>query len=182
MVAAMTAMLTVTFAATSMGGCGQRRSAGATGDPSAPPGASSATASATSVSTAATVTTTTTNGTSEGASDRPSGATGAPDGAPELRESRDDLMEARPLAWSSWQEVEPGVIEVTFLTGPASCLGVHAAVDQGAEQVVINLTQGTYPGADTTCRAIALQARMRITLEGPLDGRAVVQTGAPATP
>ena len=167
----MTAMLTATAVSTSMGGCGQRGSPGAAEDASsAPPGASSAAASATSATTAT------------AAADGSSNATGAPDGAPELREPRDDLMEAQPLAWSSWQEVEPGVIEVTFLTGPASCLGVHASVDQGPEQVVINLTQGAYPGAEETCRAIALQARMRITLESPLDGRDVVQAGAPATP
>ena len=183
--AALATILTAMIAA-GAAGCGHRGPPEAVGTPSAPrPGGGASSSSSTAAPAAPSATPTAQDAEGAGGASVSTGApaaTGTPGEGPQLWESRDDLIDPQPLAWSSWQEVEPGVIEVTFLTGPASCLGVRASVDQGPERVTINLAQGTYPGADETCRAIAVRARMRILLDRPLDGRGVVQNGASAAP
>lgn len=94
---------------------------------------------------------------------------------PQAMTSRDDLVSPRALAWDSWREVAPTIIEVTFLAGPASCTGIHAAVTETARDITIDLTEGALPGV-SECPAIALATTTSVNLSQPLDNRQVRQS------
>ena len=94
---------------------------------------------------------------------------------PQTMTSRDDLISPRALAWDSWRESTPTTIEVTFLTGPASCTRIHATVTETPQDVTIDLTEGALPSS-TECQAIALTTTTTVNLNQPLNDRKVRQS------
>ena len=94
---------------------------------------------------------------------------------PQTMQSRDDLKSPRALAWDSWREVSPTRIEVTFLSGPTSCFGVHVKVSETAQTVSIKLEEGQLPNTED-CPAIALTTTTTVDLTAPLNKREVTQS------
>lgn len=90
--------------------------------------------------------------------------------------SRDDLINPQPLAWDTWRAIDDTTIELSFTSGSASCLGVHADVGESPDAVDINLSEGEIPGAPAECPAILEFATVRVTLASPLGERAVSQS------
>ena len=97
--------------------------------------------------------------------------------APQVMSSRDDLQSPTPLAWDSWRETAPTTIEVTFLSGPASCTGIHATVVETTNDITIDLMQGALPGS-VNCPAIALTSTTTIDLGQPRGDRDVIQSAS----
>ena len=101
--------------------------------------------------------------------------TGSAAPQPQTMASRDDLISPRALAWDSWREQTPTTIELSFLAGPAACTGIHVDITETAEDVTIDLTEGSLPGS-TDCKAIALATTTTVDLAQPLNDRQVRQS------
>ncbi|PHP53705.1 hypothetical protein BW737_000895 [Actinomyces ruminis] len=91
-----------------------------------------------------------------------------------MLQPRDDLVSPASVAWDSWELVDPRTVEVTFLAGSAQCEGVSVEVIETEQDVTINLSVGSLPGAGA-CPAIALTSATRVTLDADLGNRTVRQ-------
>ncbi|MCF6390670.1 hypothetical protein L2K20_27200 [Mycobacterium sp. MBM] len=77
----------------------------------------------------------------------------------------------------SWTRTGDG-LAVNFTAGPAECFGVHATVEETAEEVTVNLDSGVPPEAiGRMCIALAVPGTLDIALDRPLGDRVVLTAG-----
>ncbi len=104
---------------------------------------------------------------------------------PDAREVRDGVREASPRPFERARSDETdGSLHVIYRSGvePCAALG-HIEVDATANQVTVTLLEGYLPdeGQAPTCIEIAEEVSVRVPLDGPLEGRTLVDgaTGEP---
>lgn len=96
-------------------------------------------------------------------------------GMPEESETYDvrtDLVDVRPIAWSSWLRVDESTVRLFFLGGPAVCYGAVVAVRAEADAVRIGIKTGWKPETDV-CTDNLVSASVDVPLGEPLAGRPV---------
>jgi hypothetical protein len=86
------------------------------------------------------------------------------------------IVDPHPLPFDSWNRVEGDhSVAVHFTTGTPECYGVHATVEETADNVTIALTGGTLPEAvGRACIMIALTGTLEVPLQSPLGNRQVL--------
>lgn len=78
----------------------------------------------------------------------------------------------------SWSRTGDG-LSVNFTAGPAECFGVHATVQETAEDVMVNLDGGVPPEAiGRMCITLAVPGTLDIALDEPLGDRVVLAAGS----
>jgi hypothetical protein len=78
----------------------------------------------------------------------------------------------------SWSRTGDG-LAVNFTAGPAECFGVHATVQETADDVTVNLDGGVPPEAiGRMCITLAVPGTLGIGLTEPLGDRVVLTAGA----
>lgn len=104
---------------------------------------------------------------------------------PDARAVRDGVRHAAPRPFERARSEETdGRLHVLYFSGvePCAVLG-RIEVDATAEQITVTLVEGYLPddGRAPTCIEIAEEVSARVPLDGPLDGRALIDgaTGAP---
>ncbi|MDO4900089.1 hypothetical protein [Actinomyces sp.] len=89
---------------------------------------------------------------------------------------RDDLVSPSRIQWDSWRLIDPTTVEVSFVGGSPTCIGVSVELRETPQDVTINLSDGVLPEmADANCPAIAVLSAVRVTLAEDLAEREVRQ-------
>lgn len=86
------------------------------------------------------------------------------------------IVDPHPMPIESWSRtVDERRIAVHFTTGTPTCYGVHAAAQETAETVTVELTGGTLPEAvGRACIMIAVSGTLEVPLQNPLGNRQVL--------
>jgi len=84
------------------------------------------------------------------------------------------LLDARPQPWDGREVIDEDTVRLSFYGGTPDCYGL-AAVDvrYHKDEIVITLSEGRRPGAEV-CIDIALLKSVTVSLDEPIDGRAIV--------
>lgn len=94
--------------------------------------------------------------------------------APTRLPVREDLLDAHPVNWHTWQAVNEMTLEFTVSAGPADCYGAQPKVVESDTQVRVQIRIGRLPeAADRDCPAIALESVVSVPLASPLGTRHV---------
>lgn len=104
---------------------------------------------------------------------------------PDAREVRDGVRDTSPRPFERARSDETDdSLHVIYRTGAEPCAALgHIEIDATADQVTITLLEGYLPdnGQAPTCIEIAEEVSVPIPLDGPLDGRTLLDgtTGQP---
>jgi hypothetical protein len=87
-----------------------------------------------------------------------------------------DIVDPHPMRAESYGRLaDDRAIALHFTTGTPQCYGVHAAVQETAETVTVELRGGTVPAAvGQACIMIAVSGTVDVPLQSPLGARAVL--------
>ncbi len=102
---------------------------------------------------------------------------------PQIVEPTPGMADVHPIDFDTAKVGDDDrTVTVDFVTGVAPCSVLdHVDVSYGADAVTITLFEGHDPGAGmVACPAIAVFERTIVTLDQPLDGRAIVDGAASA--
>jgi hypothetical protein len=88
------------------------------------------------------------------------------------------LVHGRPLPIDTWsRDKSNGVLSVQFSLASPGCSAVHAAVDETADAVTVELRVGTRPDAiGRMCTMIVVPATLEVALRAPLGTRTALST------
>ncbi|MEO3759866.1 hypothetical protein ABGB19_16455 [Mycobacterium sp. B14F4] len=86
------------------------------------------------------------------------------------------IVDPHPLAADSFSRAaDDRTIAINFITGTPACYGVHAAVQETAQTVTVELRGGTVPEAvGEACIMIAVAGTLDVALQSALGARQVV--------
>jgi hypothetical protein len=110
----------------------------------------------------------------------PSSPGPVPSPSPRLLEPEPGLVDVRLHSWDEAHVLQPNVVQVEFYAGVDECYGLdRVEVRERPERVVISVFIGRHPEAEVCIDLAELQA-VRVTIDGPLGDRQIVDGAAVA--
>lgn len=88
-------------------------------------------------------------------------------------EPRDDITDAKDLAWSSYERVTARQLRFHFAAGSPECFGIRVVVEETYDVVRVGLQQGELSSAPRPCPALGLIGSVLVDLDSPLGSRRV---------
>lgn len=86
---------------------------------------------------------------------------------------REDMTDESIAPWTSFEQVGPAALRVSFTAGTTSCYGTRAAVREEGDEILIATIVGTIPEAHSACPDVGRAATLLVELEEDVGDREV---------